>query len=62
VINKDEDGSIPSQLLADVSALSLSELFACDDVLVTQATSTATNQVARPRLNLGASGPPGRAD
>ena len=48
--------------LVDLSKVSLGGLRASDPKLLSRSVSRLLRQVARPRLNLGGSGPPGRVD
>jgi hypothetical protein len=48
--------------LADVSGMALSEVLGSDSPVLDEAAGVVRRQVKRWRLNLGASGPPGRAD
>ena len=48
--------------LPDLNDCSLSELRMRRDAIVTEAVELVLSQVERPRINLGSSGPPGRAD
>jgi hypothetical protein len=48
--------------LVDLSEVSLGGLRASDPELLNRSVSRLLRQIARPRLNLGTSGPPGRVD
>jgi hypothetical protein len=48
--------------LVDLSEVSLRRLRANDPKLLSRSLSRLLRQIARPRLNLGGAGPPGRVD
>lgn len=48
--------------LVDLSKVSLGGLRASDPELMSRSVSRLLRQIARPRLNLGGGGPPGRVD
>ena len=48
--------------LVDLSEVSLGMLRSADPELLSDSMSRLLQQIARPRLNLGESGPPGRVD
>lgn len=55
------DGSLETELL-DLSGVSLSALRLIDDIVLNSSVHRILEQVDRPRVNLGGSGPPGRVD
>jgi hypothetical protein len=48
--------------LVDLTAISLSQLQACEESVLEPSLRRMLAQIDRPRTNLGGSGPPGRAD
>lgn len=57
-----DDGELVATEFVDLSEVSLSLLLECDSAVFESSTLRLLEQLDRPRVNLGGTGPPGRVD